>query len=147
MTEERIALLVQRQLYDIGVEMQIEALSIQELTARVTSRAYDAALVPQNLSRTLSRLYVFWHSSQALALFGYTAADAVLSDLRYAATDDEVTRAASAFQTILYDDPPAIFLAVPRRARAVSRRFDVPAVPGEDVTETVWRWRRTAPGE
>ena len=147
MTEERVALLVQRQLYDIGVEMQIEALGIQEFTARVTSRAYDAALVPQNLSRALSRLYVFWHSSQAYALFGYTAADAVLSDLRYAATDDEVTRAAWAFQTILYDDPPAIFLAVPRRARAVSRRFDVPAVPGEDVMETVWRWRRTVPGE
>ena len=140
-TEEHLALLVQRQLYDVGVDMQIEALSTPDLLARVVSGEYDAALMRQNTGRALSRLYTLWHSSQAFAQPGYAAADEVLDTLRHAATPDAVTQAASAFQTILYDDPPAIFLAVPGQARAVDRRFEIPVVSGQDIMETIWRWQ------
>ena len=102
---------------------------------------YDAALVPQNIGRGLSRPYVFWHSSQPNAVPGYTAADAALEALRRAVTPDEVSEAALSFQAVLYEDPPAIFIATPRQARAVHRRFDVTTTAGQDLMDTVWRWQ------
>ena len=140
--DEQIALLVQRQLYDIDVDMQVEALDARAIRERVTAGAFDAVLVPQNLARTISRLYPYWHSSQPAALFGYTAGDGALDALRHAVTRDALADAAASFQSVLYDDPPAIFIAVPQRARAVHRRFDVGATEG-DVMETVWRWKRS----
>ncbi len=139
---EPMALLIQRQLYDIGVDMRVEAVGPRELQARVTSGDYDALLVQQNIGRGLSRPYVFWHSSQPSAPFGYTAADVALDALRHAVTPEDVSQAASAFQSVLYNDPPAIFIATPRQARAVHRQVTVSAAPGQDLMDTVWRWRR-----
>ena len=40
------------------------------------------------------------------------------------------------------DDPPAIFLAWSERARAVSKRFDVPPPkPGRDILGTLRLWK------
>lgn len=140
---EATALLVQRQLYDVGVDMEVETVGSQELQRRLAEGTYDAALLPQNIGRSLSRPYVFWHSSQPNAVLGYTAADSALEALRRAVTPDEVSEAASAFQAILYEDPPAIFIATPRQARAVHRRFNVTPAAGQDLMETVWRWQPT----
>ena len=140
---EPVALLIQRQLYDIGVDMQVEVVGARDLQNRLGEGTYDAALVPQNIGRGLSRPFVFWHSSQPNAVFGYTAADDALEALRRAATAEQLSEAASAFQSVLYEDPPAIFLATPRQARAVHKGFDVTAAPGQDVMETVWRWQPT----
>ena len=138
---EPAALLIQQQLYDIGVDMRVEVIGARDLQSRLAAGTYDAALVPQNIGRGLSRPYVFWHSSQPNAVVGYTTADDALDALRRAVTAEEVSEAASAFQSVLYEDPPAIFLASPREARAVHRRFNVTAASGQDVMETIWRWQ------
>ena len=56
-------------------------------------------------------------------------------------TDDEVRAGVAELQRVLYDDPPAAFITWDERARAVSRRFIVPAEPGVDVFPSIWRWK------
>ena len=50
-------------------------------------------------------------------------------------------RAVAGFQRAVVDNPPGIFLAWSERARAVNRRFDVPAEPGRDILTTLRLWR------
>ena len=140
---DEIALLVQRQLYEIGVDMQLVALPPAEFGARVVAGDYDAAMVRQIAGRTLARAYGFWHSSspQPSATFGYTETDDVLDRLRDAPTEEDVVRAALEFQEILFEDPPAIFLAIPTQARAVKTRFRIRAVQGQDIIPTIWQWQ------
>ena len=141
---EDIALVVQRQMHAIGVDMTLESVDPGQLVERVANGDWDAALVPQNTGRTPSRLYSMWHSSEPRAVFGYSTADAALDSLRYAADREELATATTAFQQMLYDDPPGIFIAEDRHARAVSQRFEIPPLlPGQDVMETLWRWRRS----
>ena len=59
---EEIALLVQRQLYEVGVDMQLQAVPAPELVPRMLAGDYDTVLLPMNLGRTLARLHNFWHS-------------------------------------------------------------------------------------
>lgn len=143
-TSETIALVIQQQMHAVGVDLTLESIDPRQLFSRVTSGDWDAALVPQNTARTPSRLYNIWHSSQPLALYGHSAeADEVLESLRYAENRQELVAATTAFQQMLYDNPPGIFIAEDRHARAVSRRFEIPPLePGSDVFDSFWRWRR-----
>ena len=145
--DETIALLVQRQLFDLGVDMQIEAVDLESLLDRATRQNYEAVLRPQNTTRSLSRLYSLWHSSQPFALPGYTAVDDALDALKEAASREDVRQAAREFQNTLYDDPPALFLVDDPQARALSHRFVTPDEPDRDVVETIWQWRLRDPSE
>ena len=137
---EPIALEVQRQLRHVGVDMQIDAKSREEVFQQVDGTDWDAALLPLNTARSLGRLYRYWHSSGSSAVSGFTGADVALEALRLASTEAEAMRAAGAFQQILFDKSPAIFLTNPETTRAVSRRFVVLDEPGRDVIETLWQW-------
>jgi len=93
---------------------------------------------------SMFRSYRSWHSggSAAIKPIESRLIDAALDRVRHAASDDEYRAGVTAFQQAIVDDPPAIFLAWGERARAVSRRFDVP-VPedGRDVLSTLRMWR------
>jgi hypothetical protein len=67
--------------------------------------------------------------------------DDALDAIRHAKSDDEYAAGVRGFQQAILDDPPAIFLAWDERARAVSRRFEVPAEPGVDILGTLRSWR------
>ena len=143
---ERTALLLQRQLRLVGVEMEIDAKPFVEVGDQIATRpdSWDAVLLPVNTARNLTRLYTYWHSSGQLAVSGFTGADDALSALRLSVTDVEIQAAASEVQRILFEEAPAIFLATAEDARAVSVRFVVPSRPGLDVLETLWQWRVAA---
>ena len=79
--------------------------------------------------------------SQNSGHFRAPQVDAALDRIRHARHDDEYRAGVAAFQQAIVDDPPAIFLAWSERARAVSRRFDVPAEPGRDILATLRLWR------
>ena len=145
--DETIALIVQRQLFDVGVDMQIETLDLRSLVDRLNRRDYQAALRPQNTSRSLSRLYSLWHSSQPYAPPGYTMVDDPLEALKEATSREDVQHAAGIFQTILHEHPPALFLVDDLQARALSHRFVVPDEPDVDVVETIWQWRPRDPSD
>lgn len=133
---ERLTLVVQKQLAAAGVDMDIEAVSIDELFTRVTKSAdFDAVLFDGQLGPNLFRPHQWWHSGALRNYGGFSSpkVDAALDTVRYASDDREYAAAVLAFQRAMIDDPPAVFLAWGERARAVSHRFAVPAEPGRDV--------------
>ena len=142
---EQIALIVQKQLYDIGVDMALEPVSIGEFESRLESGDYEAVLAPHNTGRALSRLFTYWdpesvRSAGVLGSSAYPHLAPVFAGLREALSEDARKHAAGELQRVFYDDPPAIFLATRQASRAVSRRFEVPDDEG-DILETLWRWR------
>ena len=77
---EKIALILQKQLYEIGVDMQIEALPVRELIPRLSAGKFDVLLMERTSGRSLAWTYLTFHSSENSA--GYKAADQVLERLR-----------------------------------------------------------------
>ena len=57
-TFERIAVLLKKQLYDIGVDMEIETVSIDEFGARFKTGNYDAILAERITGRSLFWTYL-----------------------------------------------------------------------------------------
>jgi peptide/nickel transport system substrate-binding protein len=142
---EKIALVIQKQLYDLGVDMQVQPVPIRELAGRMQSGDFDAFLLEWTSGRSLSWGYLTWYSKLVPELkmleTGYKAADTVLDRIRHATTDAETRQAASELQQILYDDPPAIFIAWLNVSRAVSTDFNVPYEEGRDVMTGLYQWR------
>jgi peptide/nickel transport system substrate-binding protein len=136
---EKIGILLQKQLYDIGVDMEVVALPWKELAGRLGKGDFDALLLERTSGRSLAWAYYTYHSSQVPS--AYRAADEVLERLRRSPSDNETRVALNEFLQILYDDPPAVFLAWPVVARAVSNKFAVPAETGRDVMSNLWQWQ------
>ncbi len=141
---ERIALVVQRQLAVVGVDMQLRLVSMKEFRTRVAKGDFDTFIYELSSGRTLRFPYRFWHSKIALLRTGYSAADAALDRMTLARTDDEVKVAVADVMRILRADPPAIFLAYPREARAVDRSFEVAYETDRDIFGTFLQLRRPA---
>ncbi|MPY89231.1 MAG: hypothetical protein GEU99_15060 [Luteitalea sp.] len=122
---ERLALLLQRQLIEVGVDMDIEVLPMSAMHARLARGQFDAYLLDVAAGKDLNFPYWFWRSGDEvpLAASGYTAADAALDRLRYAQTVTSAEIAIHQFQRILHDDPPAVFLCWGETTRALSTRF------------------------
>jgi peptide/nickel transport system substrate-binding protein len=141
---ERIAITVKRQLAAVGVDLVPEEVPLDELSKRGGRGDYDALLIEVISGQTLFRPYLVWHSTSPLnwGKFGTSTSDAALDRLRHAQSDDDYRDAVAHLQQNFIDDPPAIFLAWSVRARAVSKRFVVPAVePGRDVLSTIRLWK------
>ncbi|MBI2829146.1 MAG: ABC transporter substrate-binding protein [Acidobacteria bacterium] len=140
---ERIGLEVQKQLYDVGVDMQFQVLAPEEYDLRIREGRFEAVLVDITSGPTLARPHVFWGSPrrEGLHAFGYENAEAVrLFDLLRTSTNEAAIRSAvSRLQRVLLEDPPALFLAWNQRARAVRRNFRV-AESGGDPLFTIWQW-------
>lgn len=140
---ERIALLLQKQLFDVGVDMRLQPVTQRELRLRAQKGDFDAFLFEMVSGKALNWVYAFWHSAAPGRGFidtGYRAADDVLDRIRHARTDDEIRAATSDLSRVLHDDPPAAFLAWQAQTRAVSTRFDVKAEPNRDIMSSVWQW-------
>lgn len=143
--DERIALEAKRELAAIGVEMNVEEASRDEILRRAPNRQYDAVLTEVISGPTLVRPYIMWHSKSPVnwGHFGNPNIDIALDRVRHAGSNDyrgAVTQLNRAF----FDDPPAIFLAWSVRARAVTKRFSVPAAePGREMMSTLRLWKPT----
>ncbi|HEX6464129.1 MAG TPA: ABC transporter substrate-binding protein [Vicinamibacterales bacterium] len=138
---ERLALLVQKELADVGIDMRLVAVQEPDIEARLHKGDFDAVLF-EMYGRSLSYAYDFWHSHPDARLnTGYTGADAVLDRIRASKSDDEMRAGVSAFAQVLHEDPPAAFIAWQQASRAVSTRFDVASEPGRDILSNAWQWR------
>jgi ABC-type oligopeptide transport system substrate-binding subunit len=137
----RLALVLQKQLWDIGIDMRLEPVTMTELGSRVQKGNFDAFLF-EMAGRSLSWVYAFWHSPPGGVYIntGYTAADAVLDRIRHARSDEEVRAGVSDLSRIFYEDPPAAFLAWQSQSRAVSKKFEVVSDANGDVVYSVWQW-------
>jgi peptide/nickel transport system substrate-binding protein len=146
---ERVALEVQKQLYDVGVDMQFEVIPIKDFDARVREGRFDAMLIATISGPTVGRSYMFWRSARrfpgGLNFFGYENPEADrLFDVMRTSTNEIATQSAfSRLQETLLDDPPAIFLAWDEHSRAVRRDFQIVQDQRNDVVDpidTMWRW-------
>jgi peptide/nickel transport system substrate-binding protein len=150
---ERVALEVQKQLYNVGVDMQFEVIPIREFGVRVQEGNFDAILIDMISGPTVGRSYLFWRSARhvrGLNTFGYENAEAerLFDVLRTSTNDIAVQSAFTRFQEVLLDDPPALFLAWNERSRAVRRDFQIEQDPGRDPADpvyTIWRWTAGPP--
>jgi ABC-type transport system substrate-binding protein len=145
---ERIALVLQRQLAEIQVDLELVPVPVRTLFASVVTGKFDAFLYEMSSGRTLSWVNRFWHSPSAetTTVFdaGYRAADEPLDRIRAAASDAEFRAAVADLQQVFYEDPPAVFLAWPHDTRAIDRSFSVPYEPDRDVLGSLWQARRSS---
>jgi peptide/nickel transport system substrate-binding protein len=138
---ERLEVLVQKQLAEVGIEMRLEPLPITEFAKRLADGNFDAFLF-ELAGRSLGWVYEFWHSVPKTRFdSGYRAADGALDRLKAAFTDDETRAAVAEVQRVLHDDPPAAFLVWQEQTRAVSAKFDVSVEDKRDPLINLWQWR------
>jgi peptide/nickel transport system substrate-binding protein len=140
---ERIALEMKRQLQAVDVEMEVRAVSQDQLLEAERSRNFEAVLIEAVSGPTVLRLHVLWdsHGSGNPGSFGSVAVDAAFDRVSQAENEAAYREAVVGLQKAFIDDPPAIFLAWSERARAVSKRFAVPAPEaGRDVISTLRLW-------
>jgi len=146
---QRTALVVQKQLSDIGVDMEISVQPLAGVRESLAVGSFDAVLFEFAASRALGFVYSFWHSpqpgSRVYVNTGYASADAALDRLRAAIDDDEVRVAVGDVQRVFFEDPPALFLTWPETTRAVSREFVVPNDGPRDIMGSVRQWRPAPP--
>jgi len=141
---DRIALLVQKQLADVGIDMRLVPLPLLDFGGRVKAGDFDAFLWEMS-GRSLSRVYEFWRSHDGgMINSGYTAADAVLDRIRGARSEDEVRAGIAELGRVMHDDPPAAFLTWQETSRAVLTKFDVGPDDKRDIFTNLWQWRPAA---
>ena len=142
---ERVALEVQKQLYDIGVNIRFEVVPGGEFDLRGRSGRFEALLIDMVSGLGMSRSQMFWRSAKTVKgmnVFGYENVEAErLFRLLSETTNEAAVRSAtSRVQRVLLDDPPALFLAWTQGFRSVRRDFQVVEEPGIDPLYTIWRW-------
>jgi peptide/nickel transport system substrate-binding protein len=147
---ERIALMVQRQLFDVGVHLELQPATMSELRPLAAAGNFDTLLSQANASRTLNYMYAFWRSPRAgLApqlQTGYTGADAELDRLRASTSDEHFRTAMRELRDRFDRDAPAAFIAWMEVTRALSAGIDGGVEEGTDPFPSIWTWRRLSPG-
>ena len=143
---ERVALAVKRQLQAVGVEMVLKEVDLGELNSAAARGDFDGILTSVISGPSIVRPYLWWSSKGPRNRGGYSnpAVDAALDRVRHALSDDEYRRGIVDFQQAIVADPPAVFLAWEQRARAVSKRFEVPSESGTDPLITLRLWKPAA---
>jgi peptide/nickel transport system substrate-binding protein len=145
---ERLSLLLQKQLAEVGIDLRLTPVTVDELRTRAQKGDFDAFLF-EMAGRSLSWVYAFWHSPTDAPLIdtGYRAGDAILDRIRRAPTEDEIRHGVADLMRVFHDDPPAAFIAWQVTSRAVSTSLDVSAEPDRDIFTNVRLWRPTAVGK
>lgn len=147
---EEVALELQRQLYDVGVDVQFQVVSLDEMGERMASGDFDAVFNDLISGPALGRPYIFWASASALKglnTFGYenTQVEALFAQLRSSTNDASTRSATRRLQQEFMDDPPALFVTWGQRARAVRKEFRVVRETDRDPVLTLWRWTPATP--
>jgi ABC-type transport system substrate-binding protein len=139
---ERLALVLQKQLADIGVDMRLVPLSAADFAERAATGNFDALLI-EMAGRSLTWVYMFWHSPGDVRLLdsGYHSGDAILDRIRRSGSDDEIRSGVADLARVFSEDPPAAFLAWQTTSRAVSTKFEVETEPHHDILANAWLWR------
>jgi hypothetical protein len=129
--------------------MQFKVVPLQEFTTLVFSGRFEAAFIDMISGPAPSRPYIWWRSGRhfkGMNVFGYEneEAERQFEILLRTVNEAGIRSATSRLQRILYDDPPAVFVAWDARARAINRRFVIPN-DYRDPMWTLWKWTVSAP--
>ena len=138
---ERIAVLLQRQLEEVGVDLVLTGADQKTLMTRVGAGDFDTYVFQQASGRSFDGTYRFWHSAGPFQSTGYSGADVALDELRKSYVDADVRVAMANLRQRFFEDVPAAFLAWPETTRAVNVRFDIGDHSDSEVFANLWRWR------
>jgi peptide/nickel transport system substrate-binding protein len=140
---ERMALIVQRHFAQIGVDVQLEAVELDEFNRRIGTGDFDTVLMDLLVGNATSRPYFFWYSSSRQNAWGYRngLVDQALDRLRYSDSEGATRSAFRELQSQFLNDPPGVFLAFGEITRAVNRRFMPVVPPAGDVFRTIAEWQ------
>lgn len=135
-----MALIVQRDLAAIGVDMQIESVPFEIFNERIAKGEFDSVIMELVVGNAASRPFTFWstNSTQNFGGFSNPLLDKSLDQLRRAPDASAYRSAFRQVQVESLDDPPAIFLALGQVTRAVSKRFQVVAATGSDIYASIF---------
>jgi len=151
-TAERVGLVLQQQLRQLGVDLQLQAVPPDKFIARVTSGDFQAAIIDFIGGYGMTPPYWEWHSRPAGSRIGFNfgdyrdrAVDTALDSVRHAPNDQAYREGVSEFERSINEDPPAIFLAWSETFRAVSDRFVVPSTSeDQDIRYSIRFWKPAA---
>jgi len=122
--------LLKEQWGKLGIEVNVETAETSELTQNfIKPRSYEALIFGQVLGG-IPDLFPFWHSlwkkdpGLNLTFFGDKAADKLLEEARKSSDPDIRTENYQAFQDILLEEAPAIFLYSPDYVYLSSKTVD-----------------------
>jgi peptide/nickel transport system substrate-binding protein len=144
---EDIALSVQKQLYDIGVDMQIESVPVNVFNQRAGAGDFQALISDMVSGPTLNRPYIWWRSDRGskspYSVFGFDnpTAEKTFQQLFSANNEALIRSTLRNLQQTFIDDPPAIFLVWQKRTRAIRASFHAVQEPGRDPLYTLWQWK------
>jgi ABC-type transport system substrate-binding protein len=142
---DRLALIVKQQLAAVGVDLDVQEATPDQINKVFAARDFEAVLVDFISGWSLYRPYRWWHSNGANNLvYSEPSVDAALDRIHHAVNDQDYKSGVEAFQKAVAASPPALFLAWGQRSRAVARAFEVPAQPGRDVLASLRLWRPPA---
>jgi peptide/nickel transport system substrate-binding protein len=145
---ERIALILQRQLAAIGVDLVLEP-TREELGTRIGKGDFDTYLYPHASGKSFEYTFRFWHANAdgvgEIQNIGYTGVNDVLERLRRTLAESEIRVAVADLRQRFYDDTPAAFIAWVENTRAVDSRFDVFDAQDPDMLANLWRWSVAKP--
>jgi peptide/nickel transport system substrate-binding protein len=142
---ERIAVLLQRQLEAVGVDLVLTSVDEATLTQRVGAGDFDSYVFQLTSGKSFDWTYRFWHSEGGYQTTGYSGADDALDMLRRARLDADIRAALGTLRQRFYEDAPAAFLAWPETTRAVDTRFDLGDRSDPELFANLWRWRPGPP--
>jgi peptide/nickel transport system substrate-binding protein len=142
---ERIALLIQRQFFDVGVNLVLDPVGLKELQLRAKAGQFETLLAQANAGRSLDFTYTFWHSGvsekKVMWSTGYAGVDGLLDRLRASTSDDQARAAIAELGQRFREDVPAIFLAWPQVTRAIDAHIHVGPGNEQDPFAKIWEWR------
>ena len=146
---ERIALLVQRQLYAIGIDMRLVPVTSAELRDRASDR--ELRRVPSwrlSAAELLSWAYRLWHSPVGGRTGRFPPAMSPPTARSIDSRSRTATRSCEALADVMHamrNDPPAAFLTWPREVRAADIALDIPYEKERDVFGSLWRLKKPGP--
>ena len=129
-TRKDIALTLQYELQDIGIDCQVRELDWSIFLQKVRGKEFDAMVLGWTGNVQFAPDgYQIWHSSQTIkngsnaVSFIDAEVDQILEDYRREFDMERRIALYRRFQEILHEEQPYTFLWKPRTARAYSRRF------------------------
>jgi peptide/nickel transport system substrate-binding protein len=137
---ERIAVLLQRQLEEVGIDLVVTPADEVTLQTRAGTGDFDSYVFAMNSGKSFDRIYQFWHSAGGMQSTGYRGADAALDELRHSYLDGDVRIAMANLRQRFYEDVPAAFLVWTEKTRAVDSRFDIGDKQDPDVLANLWQF-------
>ncbi|QQR55098.1 peptide ABC transporter substrate-binding protein [Candidatus Peregrinibacteria bacterium] len=115
---EKTAELIKEQLASVGIQVQIEAYPMEELSQKILARDYDMLLYGQSLGYNLDT-FAYWHSSQAtetgfnLSNYQNPSADLLIEKIRGSFDSSEREDLLKKLASTIAEDIPAVFLYSP----------------------------------